>query len=437
MIRKQEMSRKILSAGFAFPSTFFDRKLGMLREISGIKLATIAACLVSNPCIGVDACANGPSDGGNAVLVQAEHVITGDGEMLEPGAILIRNGKIEAIGKEVVAEGAKIVQAKWVMPGLVNAASDLGLAGGTSEVSAEVTPDFDTSSTMDWGSRSFSRAVDEGITTSHVIPGSQSVFAGVSCMVKTAGNVDNSNAPYLMKKDCGLTIALCTDPTGRNQSRGRPDTVFMRQPTNRMGVVWILRSSFQKAIESKTTDDLDERKMTILRKALDQSLPLYSVSRTEVDIQSCFTLQNEFGVRPIIVGGDEAYRLIDTIVERKPEIVFTGLATSSRVGGLRGEEGTARRWNVLGQLDAAGATYCLAGDQLLEQARFAHRFGLSRDAALRSITLSPASILKIDSSVGSLRQGKAADLLALDSDPLEFRTAVQWVMVDGKVLSQP
>ncbi|XZE44594.1 amidohydrolase family protein [Pirellulaceae bacterium SH467] len=431
------MIRSNLTADSVFPSTVSTRGLDMLLKGPLIKVAMIVGVLVANPFMVAVAHTYAPLDGDDAVLIQAEHVITGEGELLEPGAILVRNGKIEGIGKEVIAEGAKVVQAKWVMPGLVNAASDLGLAGGTSEVSAEVTPDFDTSSTMDWSSRAFSRAVDEGITTSHVVPGTQSVFAGVSCLVKTAGNPSDSNVPYLMKKESGLTIALCTDPTGRNQSRGRPDTVFMRQPTNRMGVVWILRSLFQKALEAKTTDELDEKKMAILRKALDQSLPLYSVSRTEVDIQSCFTLQNEFGVQPIIIGGDEAYRLIDTITERKPKIIFTGLTTSSRVSGLRGEEGTARRWNVLGQLDAAGATYCLAGDQLLEQARFAHRFGLSRDAALRSITLNPASILKIDSDVGSLRQGKSADLLALDADPLEFRAAVQWVMVEGKVLSQP
>lgn len=139
---------------------------------------------------------------------------------------------------------------------------------------------------------------------------------------------------------------------------------------------------------------------------MDQSLPLYSVSRTEVDIQSCFTLQNEFGVRPIIVGGDEAYRLIDTVVERKPEIIFTGLATSSRVGGLRGEEGTARRWNVLGQLDAAGATYCLAGDQLLEQARFASIWAEPRRGASQHHA-QPRDYLedRLERRVASARQG--------------------------------
>jgi hypothetical protein len=371
------------------------------------------------------------------LLIKAEHILTGDGEIIEPGSILVRNGKIEAIGKEVLADGAKVIEAKWVMPGLINAASDLGLAGGTSEVSAEVTPDFDTSSIVDWGSFAFRRSLEEGVTTAHVVPGTQSVFAGVSCIVKTAGHGEQSLAPYLMKKDVGLTIALCTDPTGRNQARGRPDTVFMRQPTNRMGVVWILRSSFQKAKESKTTDELDESKLAIVRKALDQSLPLFSVSRTEVDLQSCFTLQNEFGVQPIIIGGDEAYRIIDSILERKPKIIFTGLSSTARSSGLRGEEGTAKRWNVLGQLEKTEATFCIAGEQLLDQARFAHRFGLSREAALKSITSAPASILKIDSEVGSLRQGKHADIVAMDSDPMEFSTAIQWTMVDGKLISKP
>lgn len=396
-------------------------------------VAAVLALLLCSPVSMEVAKANDPVD----LLIKAEHILTGDGELIEPGAILVRDGKIEAIGKDVVAEGVKVVEAKWVMPGLINASSDLGLAGGTSEVSAEVTPDFDTSSILDWGSFSFRRSLEEGVTTSHVVPGTQSVFAGVSCIVKTAGEGDRYQSPYLVKKDVGLTIALCTDPTGRNQARGRPDTVFMRQPTNRMGVVWILRSSFQKAKESKTTDELDESKLAIVRKALDESLPLFSVSRTEVDMQSCFTLQNEFGVQPIIIGGDEAYRIMDTILERKPKIIFTGLSSTARTSGLRGDEGTARRWNVLGQLEKTEASFCIAGDQLLDQARFAHRFGLSREAALKSITLSPATILKIESKVGSLRQGKDADIVAMDSDPMEFSSAIQWTMVDGKLISNP
>jgi hypothetical protein len=164
-------------------------------------------------------------------------------------------------------------------------------------------------------------------------------------------------------------------------------------------------------------------------------LPIYSVSRKDVDIRSTFTLQDEFGVRPIIVGGDETYRILDDVTERKPSIIYTDLTYRSSTSGLRGPEGTERRWNVASQFATAGIDFCLAGSDLLDQARFATRFGLDRNQALKSITLSPAKILKVDQQVGSIENNKDADLVAFNGDPLEFTSAINWVMVNGKIHS--
>ena len=73
----------------------------------------------------------------------------------------------------------------------------------------------------------------------------------------------------------------------------------------------------------------------------------------------------------------------------------------------------------------------MSGPNLLEQARFAVRFGLPVDDALRAITIEPARILGIEDRVGSLAVGRDADLVVLDGDPFEFTTNVQAVIVDG------
>ena len=85
------------------------------------------------------------------------------------------------------------------------------------------------------------------------------------------------------------------------------------------------------------------------------------------------------------------------------------------------------------KLNKAGVPFCLSGGDLLNQARFAVRYGLPKADALKAITASPASILKINDQVGAIAAGKDADFVALNGDPLEFTTAIQWVMVNGQI----
>src|SRR5260370_1084815 len=75
-------------------------------------------------------------------------------------------------------------------------------------------------------------------------PGTDGVFAGLSCAVKTAGK------DRVLQRDTGLVVTMASDPASGNASpRQRPDSIYVRQPTNRMGVVWILRSTFDKAVK--------------------------------------------------------------------------------------------------------------------------------------------------------------------------------------------
>lgn len=371
--------------------------------------------------------------GEDLVLIRAKHVVVGDGKVLSPGAVLVDKGKITVVAESIETDGAKVVEADWIMPGLVNAAASYGVSGGNSELSVEVAPDFRTALSIEPDSRDFLEALDQGVTTAHIIPGTDCVIGGCSCIVKTTGGGTSGTDASMLVDQHGLAIALSSDPTLRNQSRGRPDTVFMRQPTNRMGVVWILRSTLHQTKSDGESPYLSAENRAIVSAALEGKMPIYSTSRKDVDIRSLFSLQDEFGIQPIVIGGSETYRIIDAIRERKPTIVLTDLAVAARANSLRGQEGTEKRWNLSGQLAQDGIEFCLAGGNLLDQARFASRFGLSREQAIAAVTSQPAKILKLDQQVGSISVNKDADILAFNGDPLEFTSAIQWVMVNGKV----
>jgi imidazolonepropionase-like amidohydrolase len=357
------------------------------------------------------------------MLLRAAKAITLDGPPIEPVAILIRDGKIKQIAQTIeLPDDVKFVDLgdAVLVPGFVNAYSQLGITGGSSEFTREITPDFDVQSGIDWESRAFREVLDAGVTTVGISPGTENVIAGISLAVKTTGdNLDQR----IVKQDTGLVITLASDPRSRNRSRSRPDSIYVRQPTNRMGVVWMLRSSMQSAAAKADSAD-------VLAEALNGKRRIYCVSRTHFDIESVLRVAEEFDFSPVIVGGEEAYQLAASLAEKKLPVILGPLRTTLSAGA----EGTDPAWNRAGVLHKAGVVIAMSGADLLEQARFAVRFGLPEDIALRAITIEPARLLGIEQRVGSLVVGRDADLVVLDGDPFEFTTNVQAVIVDGTLI---
>ncbi len=359
-----------------------------------------------------------------ATLYKASKVYTMDGDPVSPGQVLVVDGKIKAVGKSVDlggidAESVDLGDNSVLMPGLVDAHSQTPLSvTGVDEITSEVTLDFQAIHSIDWDKKTFRRQLDLGTTTVNASPGTQNVLGGTAAIVKT---MDHGEA--VLVEDGAMIAAMCNDPASRNFSRSRPETIYVRQPTNRMGVVWILRNTFNKVKRST-----DENAYTKLKEAVDGKRPLMMVSRMSYDINTVGTLADEFGFKPILVGGEEAYKVKEELMERKYPLVLK----YDNPGTTRGAEGSELCWNNPGILAEAGLTFAIAGDNLLEKARFARRFGLDADVALASITSTPAAIIGVSDRVGKIAAGYDADLIALSGEPLELTTSIRWVMVNGK-----
>ncbi len=357
------------------------------------------------------------------ILIRAGKVYTMTGPALEPGAVLVSDGKIVSVAKEIDApQGAQVIDLKsgTLIPGLVDAYSQAGLTG-EDDLTKEVSPSYRVLSAVDWESRDFREALDQGTTTLGLAPGTNAVISGLSCAVKTA---KGPKADPVVKRDVGLFVTMASDPGSRNRSRTRPDSIFVRQPNTRMGVIWMVRSIFDRA---KRGDNPD---LAPVRQAVNGKLPLFAVSRTDHDLLALLRTAKEFNCSPIIVGGQEAYKVIDDIVAAKAPVILEPLTT-----GESGEENTDIIWNPAGALHQAGIPVALSGGNLLEQARFAVRFGLPREAALKAVTVTPARLLGLNQRLGALAPQFDADLVAFYGDPLELTSRIKWVMVDGTIHS--
>ena len=363
-------------------------------------------------------------DDSSAKLYKASKVYTMDGEPLSPGMVLVVDGKIKSVTESVDLGGAEVDtidlgENSVLMPGLVDAYSQTPLSSaGSDEITSEVTLDFQAIHSIDWDKNALRRQLHSGTTTVNASPGTQNVMGGTAAIVKTMDHGES-----VLVEDGAMVAAMCNDPAARNFSRSRPDTIYVRQPTNRMGVVWILRNTFNKAKRST-----DENEYTKLKESVAAKRPMMIVSRMSYDIVTVGTLADEFGFKPILVGGEEAYKVKEELIERKYPLVLK----YDNPGTTRGAEGSELCWNNPGILAEAGLTFAIAGDNLLEKARFARRFGLDADVAMASITSTPAEILGVSDRVGKIAVGYDADLIALSGDPLELTTSIRWVMVNGK-----
>lgn len=158
---------------------------------------------------------------------------------------------------------------------------------------------------------------------------------------------------------------------------------------------------------------------------------LYWVSRTHIDIESTLRLAKQYELSPIIIGGDESYMVAEELAESQVPVILSPLSLS-----IYGQEGSELAWNHAGLLKKAGIQFAFSGNDLLEQARFAIRFGLDPDTALRAITSIPAGLMGLEARIGSLTPGKDADFVVLSGEPFEFTTDVKSVFINGQMYQE-
>jgi imidazolonepropionase-like amidohydrolase len=378
-----------------------------------------------------------PARGADTIVVKAKRIITVSGPEVENGAILIVDGRIRKVGKDVeTPQGATVVEAAVVMPGLVHGASAYGLRGRGNEEAREITPETRVLDDIYAKSGDFKRAVQAGVTSCLVGPGDRNVIGGLGSVLKTSGS---SLTDMVVREDVCLKAVMGAAPSrGNYPPRGMPPANFYaRRPTTRMGVVWEFRKAFFDA--QKHREDGGAKKspaMDVLLRAVDKKLPLRMQASRSTDIETAVRLAEEFGLKFALEEGDEAWRCAELLAKADIPVFYR---PSFQTRWIYGAEGSEVRFSAFSALLKAGVRTALLpvgegeSEGLLATAAFAVKYGAARDQALRAVTLTPAEILGVAERVGSLDAGKDADLLFLSGDPLDVTTRIERVLIGGKV----
>ncbi|MBI2901854.1 MAG: amidohydrolase family protein [Planctomycetes bacterium] len=378
-------------------------------------------------------------------------VITMGKTDFDSATILIKNGKIAEIGKDVkVPDGATVVDGKGLtaMPGFVNPYASFSysrMSGGGSTPQNLAYDEFNPALDV------FETLPRTGFTTFAIIPGG-GVIAGQGLAMKLNGlgkeGMVVSKSAFLrvvMRADTGAKDTLRREFDAakkaieaekkyeeekkkyEEEKKKREEAEKKKEP----GKTEEKKDGAQPLQEPKPPQKPDARLQALIS-ALKGELPIVVQADSPAAIAHFWLVMKEFeALQPRIayVCASEAWKAAEEFGERKACVLL-----APRLEFL---PFTRDRVNPAAELAKAGAKVGLlvvSHEDFLFQVAELVKFGLPRDAALRAFTIHPAEMLGIDKTTGSLEAGKDADVVLLSGDPLAATTRVVRVLVQGRVV---
>jgi len=375
------------------------------------------------------------------VLIKNGTVLTITNGTLENTDVLVEDGKITRIGTSLrTPNGVTEVDAggKFVMPGIIDAHSHIAgtsINEGTSQVTAEV----QMGDVVDPLDLSIYRALAGGVTSIHLLHGSANVIGGESETLKLRYGVTDPEDMMFEGAPRTIKFALGENPTRGGRSRGI-------QPQSRMGVEAMLRNSLREAqIYKKTWEDYRadnsrrkvapayDRRMETLVDILDGEVLVHCHSYRADEINMLLNVFRDFGIKNLTFQhANEAYKVAPELAE-----FGAGASVFSDWWAYKLEVYYSTAYNAA-ILTKNGVTTSINSDSgelirhLYHEAAKSQKYGdLSDEEALALITLNPAKQLGIDNRVGSIEEGKDADIAIFEGHPLSVYSIPVMTFVDG------
>jgi len=388
-------------------------------------------------------------------VIRNARIVTVSGADIENGSIVIRDGKIEAVGTSVnVPAGAQSIDGHGlsVYPGMIDAGTSMGLV----EVPQGASGTVDTSEVGEFNPNS--RAI--------IAVNPHSAHIGVA-RVEGITNVVSAPTGGLISGQATLINLLGTSP---KEMAVVPNAALVINYPRLGGGGGGGFGGFQPQVNLADALTAGERQLEQIRKMLrdgeaygrardayakDNSLPrpdinvvlealvpyvrgqqpvIFRADR-EAEIRGAIKFAEEMKLKPIILGGDDAWKVASLLKEKNVPVILTGIF------GLPGREDDP--YDVLyesaSKLQQAGVRFCISSGDPGAEARnlpmyagMASAYGLSKADALKAVTLYPAQIMNVADRLGSIEVGKMANLVVTDGDLLEIRTHIHYLFIDGR-----
>lgn len=400
-----------------------------------------AAALLGSDPLGTEPTVPAASDGPRTSWsVFADKVYTSTGKVHENALVVVGDGKIRAITPGVEAP-RDALRAAVLTAGMVDASARVNTGNTSVEQSSEVTPGTVGHFGVDVFDPRWGRLSRSGVTTAFVAPLNRNVVGGLGTILKTAGATPADRNVEGAEMVCG---AIGSEPSASNRpASGRPTSIYNRRPTTRMGVEWEWRSALFAAAQADVKDADAHTK--VLQDALAGKTGVYIQAYATQDIRTAVFLKEEmqregFGeMRLVIDAAAEAWREPAMLVRTNTAVILPPVPSQGRT-----RDQAFMAADTAKVMQDAGIDFALsahdganASARLDVQAGLAMRGGLTREQALRAVTITPARLLGIDQRVGTVEAGKDADLVLWNGEPFEATSRPVGVLVGGHLVLDP
>ncbi len=368
---------------------------------------------------------------------------------IERGTIVLRGGRIDALGANVAAPpGAQVIDAKGadVYPGFIDARTAVGInepgPRGFEDVSEmlEINAALKAHVAYQWDSDAIAIARVNGITSVGVIPGGGLLGGQIAVM-----NLDGwSWEQAAVKPAAGVSFQFPIVGGGGGRGGGGggggqqdPDRRYEDLKRERDARVKKVEDVIARARAYSKTPAAERHvdwNLDALVPVVEGRAPLFVQANNEREIRDAVSFADRVGVKIDITGGLEAPLVAPLLKEKNIPVVLGSVLTTP----TRPDFHHAATYRAAGELAQAGVKFAFGTASYEDvrtvpyEAAISVAWGLDRDRALRALTIDAAEILGVSDRIGSLEQGKVANVVLWNGDPLEIRTPLPRVFVAGR-----
>ena len=389
-------------------------------------------------------------------VIRGARVVTVSGADIEGGTVVISGGRITAVGANVTAPaGAQEIDGRglFVYPGMIDLGTNMGLAevpsGAPGTMDTQELGDMNPNAAAVWAINPHSSHIAvtrvEGVTSVLTMP-SGGVISGQAAFINLAGSSPREMA-------VAPTAALVIDFPRVGGGGGFAAFLAAQQGITQDALaqrdrrVEALRNAFRDAAAyGRAQDAYAKDPKSVPRPVSDVRLaalvpyargerPVIFRAERDRDIRAAVRFAEEMKLKPVVLGGSEAWKAAQFLKEHNVPVILDGVLNMP----LREDDPYDSLYENAAKLQAEGVRFCIStGDSgahvrdLPFHAGMAAAYGLPKAEALKSVTLYPAQIIGAADRVGSIEQGKIANLVVTDGDLLEARTHVRHLFIAGR-----
>lgn len=392
----------------------------------------------------------------DVVAIRGGRILTVSGPVFEKGTVLVAEGKITAVGASVeIPAGATVIDAtgQTVYPGLIDGLTTLGLTEigsvpgsvDTTET-GDVNPHAEAWVAVNPHSELLPVARANGITAALAAPAG-GLISGQSALLRLAGTTPDALA---VKTPVAMHMVY---PTGRppfdisrlfeepelktleerQKDRKKSQEKELKRLGNLLEEAKAYGAARAAARAGRTPPPKPDLPMEALAPVARGEVPVVMRVDAEEDIKSAVKFAEDHGLKLIIAGGLEAWRVADLLKQKDVAV----LVNVDRLPRRESDPYDAAYANPAA-LQKAGVRFAIVSDDASQsrnlpyEAAMARAYGLAADAALRAITLSPAEIFGVADRMGAIAVGRDADLFVATGDVMDPRSSVTHVLIEGR-----